>query len=109
MGVCGQRGVDRGGVVTRLLLLSLLACHSRIIREPQVLNITYKPVLPSCYITDMPEPPALLEVNTETEDIVRRVFVHFLQYNEALAWMHDAQLWMSEVRGCLYVMQGVEP
>jgi hypothetical protein len=70
------------------------------------MTVIYKPTLPDCYISEPPTPPEPLEVSTEIDDIVRRVFVHYLQFNTALQWQHDAAMWMAEVRSCLYEVKG---
>ena len=82
----------------------LLACtHTT---PPQVVSITYKPVLPYCYVNELPEPPKMLEANYEEEDIQRRVFVHFLTGNEIIQYEQELSAWAAKVRECLMLVMG---
>lgn len=50
---------------------------------------------------DPPEPPLELNLNMTEEDIVRRVFIHKLEYNDAVVWMRAATAWMADLKVCL--------
>ena len=97
----------------RLVLLLLLACSPRIVRVPvsttQDIRIVSMPEREHCWLSEPPTPPELLELKYDEEDVVRRVFLHYLQANEIIQFERDMALWMGETRACVYQMLGQEP
>jgi outer membrane biogenesis lipoprotein LolB len=83
----------------------LLACTRT--APPQSLSITYKPVMPYCYVSDIPEPPPAIDFDFKDDDVIRRTTVHIGQYNLLQQWAVDMQTWSTSVRECLVeAMQG---
>jgi hypothetical protein len=89
----------------RLLIVLLCCCGPRLVHD-QAVTITCKPVMPSCYLQGLPEPPKLLELNFEDEDIWRRTSVHYLTGNEIIQYEQELATWAQQVRECFLMMQG---
>ena len=97
----------------RALVVLLLACSPRIVRVPvstvQDVRIVSVHDRAQCYLDEPPTPPDLLTSDYDNEDILRRVFVHFLEANQIIQHQHDVVLWMGEARSCIYQITGQEP
>lgn len=63
----------------------------------------------SCWLSDIPAPPPMKELNYEDDDIVRRVFVHFIDHNAVIQWTMDMVNWAEEMERCIYSLTGQEP
>lgn len=48
------------------------------------------------------------ELNYEDDDLVRRVFVHYLDYNALVQWSMETQTWMQEAQRCFNRLTGVD-
>lgn len=88
------------GVMKVLGLVLLLGCGTAFPKQPIKVELT-KPLRTSCWMDDPPEPPLELNLNMTEEDIIRRVFIHKLEYNEAVVWMRAATAWMADLKVCL--------
>lgn len=95
------------------LLILLACCSPRIIRVPvsttQDVRIVALPQRPTCWLAEMPEAPADIELNFDDDDIIRRTTVTIRQHNELLQWARDVGHWMGSVKECFYAIQGSEP
>ena len=89
--------------------LVLAAACTRVRTVPQTLNITYKPVAPTCYFSARPELPELKRLDYDDDDVVRRVFVHWLDFNAVVQYERDVSAWMDDVEKCVLMMTGTEP
>lgn len=106
-------GIVLTWIAVGFTMIATCGCY-RVVRVPVKqgaleVKIVEMPNRATCYLSEVPAPPALIEVNTEIEDVVRRVFLHYLQANEIIQWQHDMRHWVDDVRGCLYQITGQEP
>lgn len=95
----------------------LLACTAKPapVRPAAVqdIRIVEMPPRPSCYVSAMPEPPELLEIEYDADedggqDILKRAFVHWKSGNQIIQWERDFAVWAEEVRVCLMLITGQE-
>jgi hypothetical protein len=95
-----------------LVLLALGACHAKpIVQTPVVKVEIVKPIPGSekfCdFIDDAPVPPEPIDYRVDNDiDLISRVFVHYREYNDMVAWVHLTTMWMTQVKQCLMVLQG---
>ena len=84
----------------RTLLLLLFACSQP---KPSSISFYSQPKAPTawCYIDAPPVAPELKELDSETANIVDRVMIHRRDYAEAIAYMHDQEIWDQQVKECL--------
>lgn len=72
-------------------------------------KIVAMPDRPICYLSERPDPPEFLNVNYDDADIVRRVFVHVLDYNGLVDYEQRVSVWLDEVQRCIWTITGQEP
>lgn len=92
------------------IILMLAACTRPAVQAPVVKVEIVKPIPgldKTCdYIDDAPVPPEPIDYSFETDDVLSRVFVHYRDYNDMVAWVHMTTNWMSQVKNCLMILQG---
>lgn len=88
----------------RLAILCIAACTRIIHPQPSAVSITYRPVMPSCSLDDVPKAPPMLEFNFDDDDIIQRTTVHIGQYNLLQQWAADMEQWAGAVKGCINSM-----
>lgn len=92
----------------RVYLLALgIGCGARTVRivapiPVQPVKVLIDPPSWDCGVENPPTPPPPLSLNyDEEDDIVRRVFVHKLEFNDAVDWMFQVQSWMADLKACM--------
>lgn len=97
-------------IVMVVLLMVWLALASACTRPNPVvpvrvvdpIMVKVEPTALDCYLEDPPQPPPELPLNLNDDDVIRRVYIHKLEYNDAIVWMHAMSAWSADLLACLY-------
>lgn len=62
-----------------------------------------------CYLESEPKAPEEIKLNFDDENVLSRVWTHYLKHNEMVQFAHDMEIWAGSVRECINALTGEEP